>query len=363
MAWSKDIRKNILHRQRLEYGFYQFMDHFFGREKVFKIFGKRRRKFYKKLTETLKAGGEGKMRPIERRKDLTLKEFKNYYVKYGVPVVLEGAAKDWDCVKKWSLEYFKNLHGDDKIIRVEIEKLGFPYEETTLGNVIDNIRSGGSKYYRFYPLLERHPEHLKDFDYKWLRDRRNPLTWFEAFQVFIGGNGSLTNLHNANQGNLFVQVYGEKEWVLYSHYYSVVIDPDPVRNVYRNAPTKEGEGPFDPFKPNYEGSYKLFKYIDGYSVHLNPGDVLWNPPFYWHAVKNVSDSIGVGYRWLAPLHSFKMSPFYMLLDMLANNPPIWKAYSLYKKDINLIHLAEYDNLDKYLKEKTINNKGDIKTAI
>ncbi len=53
----------------------------------------------------------------------------------------------------------------------------------------------------------------------------------------------------------------------------------------------------------------------------------------------------------------------MLLDMLANNPPIWKAYSLYKKDINLIHLAEYDNLDKYLKEKTINNKGDIKTAI
>ncbi len=255
MAWSKDIRKNILHRQRLEYGFYQFMDHFFGREKVFKIFGKRRRKFYKKLTETLKAGGEGKMRPIERRKDLTLKEFKNYYVKYGVPVVLEGAAKDWDCVKKWSLEYFKNLHGDDKIIRVEIEKLGFPYEETTLGNVIDNIRSGGSKYYRFYPLLERHPEHLKDFDYKWLRDRRNPLTWFEAFQVFIGGNGSLTNLHNANQGNLFVQVYGEKEWVLYSHYYTIIIDPDPVSNVYRNAPTKEEKGPFNPFKPDYEGVY------------------------------------------------------------------------------------------------------------
>jgi hypothetical protein len=347
-----EFRRNLKTSQRLQYGFYQFMDHFFGRTRVFKWMGKGRRKFYKNLYETLKASGKGSIKPIERRKDLSLKEFKNHYVKKGIPVVLEGAAKDWDCVKKWSLDYFKELHGSDEILLVDQANMAADYESITLADVIDNIRTGGKKYYRFYPLLDRHPEHLKDFDYKWLLERKNPLTWFEAFQVFIGGKDSVTTLHNANQCNLFVQVYGEKNWVLYSHYYSAILDPDPVRNVYRQAPSVTHDNqPFDPFQSKYEPNTKLYEYIDGYEVNLKPGDVLWNPPFYWHAVKNMSDSIGVGYRWLPPLYSFKTSPFYMLLDMLATNPPIWKAYKLYKKDINLIHLAEYGKLDKYLKEQ------------
>ena len=42
--------------------------------------------------------------------------------------------------------------------------------------------------------------------------------------------------------------------------------------------------------------------------------------------------------------------------MCAKNPPIWKAYKLYRKDVNLIHLAEYDKLDEYLENKTSNDK-------
>ncbi|MEO6883141.1 MAG: cupin-like domain-containing protein [Bacteroidia bacterium] len=317
---------------------------------MFKMLGKRRKQFYKNLSETLQKSGEGKILPIDRRKDLSLKEFKKEYVRKGIPVVLEGVAKDWDCVKKWSLEYFKDLHGQDEIVIVELDKKGYPHEIIKLADVIDNIRSGGKKYYRFYPLLERHPEHLKDFDYKWLLERNNWLAWFDAFQVFIGGKDTFTTLHNANQSNLFVQVYGEKQWVLYSHYYTMVLDPDPARNMYRQAPERV-RGQFDPFKPDYDYPYSLYKYIDGYEVNLKPGDVLWNPPFYWHTVKNTTDSIGVGYRWLSPLYAFKISPLYMFLDFFARKPSFFKTYQLYKKDINLIHLAEYGNLDNYLKEK------------
>src|ERR1700722_5235482 len=98
-----DFKRNITEGQRWEYGFYQFMDHFFGRPNVFKLFGKRRRKFYHNLLKSMKKSGEGKIYPIERRKDLSLKELKNHYMRLGIPVVMEGAAKDWDCVKKWSL--------------------------------------------------------------------------------------------------------------------------------------------------------------------------------------------------------------------------------------------------------------------
>jgi hypothetical protein len=342
----RDFIRNMSFGQRFTYGVYQFCDHFFGRKTLFKD----RSKFYKKLAETLKKHGEGRIMPVEKRKDLSHEEFMNHYVKKGIPVVMEGAAKDWACAQKWSLEYFKELHGKDEIVLVDQGVKDYPYELTTLANVIDNIRTGGGKYYRFYPLLSRHPEHLDDFDYKWLRARRTNPVWFDAFQVFIGGKGTYTALHNANQSNLFVQACGEKKWVLYSHYYTAIIDPDPVRNVYRSAPGKTEAGPFNPFEPNYEGPYELFKYMDGYSVHLKPGDVFWNPPFYWHAVMNPSDSIGVGYRWSSPLYSFKISPLYMLLDCFANNPPIWKAYSLYKKDINELHLAEVKQLEEAKKK-------------
>ncbi len=342
----RDFIRNISFGLRLQYGFYQFCDHFFGRKRLLK----NRAKFYKKLEAGLKAKGPGRIMPIERRKDLSLEEFKNHYVKKGIPVVLEGAAKEWACTKEWSMDYLKNLHGTDEIILVDQGDSNYPYELTTLAHVIDNIKEGGSKYYRFYPLLARHPEHLSDFDYKYLRERNSRPTWFDAFQVFIGGKGAYTSLHNANQSNLFVQAYGEKKWVLYSHYYSAVLDPGPIRNVYRSAASKRDTGPFNPFILDFDEKYELFRYIDGYSVHLKPGDILWNPPFYWHAVINETDSIGVGYRWLSPFYSWKTSPFYMFLDIFATRPPIWHSYRLYKKDINELHLAEVKNLEEARKK-------------
>jgi hypothetical protein len=346
-----EFRRNIKTSLRIEYGLIQVIEHFFEKSGRHKLLEKWRRKFYHKLHIALKQSGEGRIIPIERRKDLTLKEFKENYVRKGIPVILEGAAKDWDCVKKWSLEYFKELHGDDEIVLVEVEKEGYPYERITLREVIDNIRSGGKKYYRFYPLLSRHPEHIKDFDYKWLLEHKTMKAWFDTFQVFMGGKDTITNIHNANPPNLFVQVFGQKEWILYSHYYTMVIDPAPVRNTYRNVPAKVNGLPFNPFNPDFETPNTLYKYIDGFSVSLQPGDVLWNPPFYWHAVKNTTDSIGVGYRWVAPFYAFKIAPLYMLLDCFSTNPNLLKSYQLVKKDNNLVWLAESGQLDKYLKEK------------
>jgi hypothetical protein len=337
----RPFRRNISFGLRFQYGIYQFFDHFFGRKRVFK----NREKFYKKLEVCLAKHGEGEIMPIERRKDLTPKEFKDHYVKKGIPVVLEGAAKDWACVQKWSLEYFKDLHGTDEICLVDINS-NHEFEFITLADVIDNIRGGGKKYYRFYPLLYRHPEHLKDFDYEWLRKHKTRSIWFDVFQVFIGGQGTYTAMHNANAPNIFVQAYGVKEWIIYSHYYAPIVDPSPINSAYREAPAKMKEGPFNPFEPDFNTKYKLFKYADGYKVTLQPGDVLWNPPYYWHAVKNATDSIGVGYRWFAPAYSFSISPFYMFLDFFAKNPPIWKTFKVFKNDVNQLHLAEHKRLEE-----------------
>lgn len=334
------FRRNLTVTQRFKFTIFQIADHFFGRKRLFK----NRTKFYKELFETLPKHGEGKIMPIERRTDLSLEEFKNHYVKKGIPVVMEGAALDWPCVKKWSLDYFKELHGKDEIYLMNLNNNEVPYEIITLADVINNIRDGGKKYYRFYPLLARHPEHINDFDYNWLRKRSKPFLKYESFQVFIGGKGTSTEIHNANPPNLFVQAYGEKEWILYSHYYSPIIDPNPTGNMYRQAPNKRSDGSFNAFNPDFKAPYELYKYMDGYSVKLKPGDILWNPPFYWHTVKNTTDSIGVGYRWIDPFYSFKISPLFMGLDFFSTKPVFWKSWDLFKKDMNQLHLEEVNKL-------------------
>jgi len=260
----EDPKKYITKGKSFEFGMYQFLDRFIGKGRVNRLFRKRKKVFYDSLFKELSESGKGKAIPIERRKDLSLEEFKSHYRHKGIPVVMEGVAKDWDCVKKWSLEYFKELHGNDVIAHTNYD-IKEVYKTTTLGEVIDNIRSGTGKYYRFYPLLFRHPEHIKDFNYKWLLERRNPLTWFEAWQVFIGGKGMVTTIHMENQCNLFVQAYGDKKWIIYPKYYSMVFNPDPAKHLYRGPEIKQGKGPYNPFSPDFE-TYPLCEYINWYET-------------------------------------------------------------------------------------------------
>ncbi|HTB33169.1 MAG TPA: cupin-like domain-containing protein [Bacteroidia bacterium] len=342
-------RRNIKPSQRFEYGVYQVLDQFFGRERMVKLLGGRRKAFYKRLHKTLKKSGDGKTIEIERRTDLSLKEFRKNYLKKGIPVIMEGAANEWDCVKKWSFEYFKQLHGTDEVAMLD-DKDKKNFEIMTLADIMDNIQGGGKKYYRFYPLLSRHPEHIKDFDYEWLRERRNNNTLIEEFRVMMGGKDTTTGLHIENRGNLFVQTYGEKKWILYPPYYTSVLDPKPVRFAYRSVQVTPEKGGFNPFNPKYEPPYNLYKYIDHYETILKPGDVLWVPTFYWHTVVNTTNSIGVGYRWFNLFVGFKTAPLYMFLDFVSTKPPIWKVIKLFKEDINVLLIAQRGKLDKYRKE-------------
>lgn len=143
------------------------------------------------------------------------------------------------------------MHDEDEIVIVNQIDITEPYQKMTLKELIEGINKGKGQYYRFYPLLERHPKHILDFDYKWLIERRNKFTLIDSFQVFIGGDKSITNIHNASQSNLFTQVEGEKEWRFYHHLNTAIIDPAPARNVYREAPYNAKEGPFDSFNLDF----------------------------------------------------------------------------------------------------------------
>lgn len=337
--------------QRAAYNFFQVIDHFFSRKVTGLLLGRLRHYFFLKTVKTLEKKGEGKLYPIAVKKELSIKDFKNHYVKKGIPVILKGAAKQWLCVKEWDLDYLKSRHGDDEVPLIDSADFSKGMQLIDLKELIDRIKAGDKEsYFRFYNLLERHPEHLSDFDLKWLKARKHKHTYFESFQVFVGAAGSKTELHNAHITNLFTQAYGTKEWVLYPNFNIPFIDPASTLNgIFRNAALRGNDGKsYNPFTPDEE-SFPYFKYLDGYKGQLEPGDVLYNPPFMWHAVRNATDSIGIGYRWVNAWHSFKASPTYYLLDLMAFRPSYFKAIKIVKKNAN----DQFDYFFDLMKKKNL----------
>lgn len=334
--------------QRFTYGFFQFLDHFLSRRVVVKLFGRWRYRAFESVKRTLEANGPGQLIPVERRKSLSIEEFHREYLMKGIPVVIEGAALNWPCTVQWTPENIREMYGEDEVPMLDAVYLENGVKYIKLRQIIDEILEGKNTYFRFYNLLARHPERIADFDLEWLRKMKHKRNYTEFFQVFIGGAHSRTAMHNAHADNLFVQVHGEKEWILYPHYFAPLIDPpSTLGGTYRIGPKRGEKGkPFDPYFPDYE-TYPLYKYIHGYHVILKPGDVFYNPPYMWHTVRNNSSSIGIGYRWTNALSAFRNGPLYYILDLCAYRPSYFRAYRWYKKDSN----AEFVYLEKQLRKQ------------
>jgi hypothetical protein len=77
---------------------------------------------------------------------------------------------------------------------------------------------------RFSPLLERFPELLDDFDHDFFKSMSGN-GWGITYQMFMGGTGSYTPLHNAMTSFFFVNVCGIKRWALIPNHYLPILNP------------------------------------------------------------------------------------------------------------------------------------------
>lgn len=267
--------------------------------------------------------GPGRQRSVERRKNLSRAEFQRIYLRQGLPVVMVGAARNWPCVAKWNPGWIAERYGQDPVDLIDaapddFQAIDYRSRRTTLGEVIrDMDQKPLEKYSRFNTLLHDHPELMRDFDTDWLKNRRNPVASGQTFQVFIGGKGSRTHLHAASEHNLFTQVYGCKDWILYPASYDPVLRPPVNRTPYFHSA-------FDPEHPD-PVNFPAMARLDSWHCRLEPGDVLFLPPSWWHHVTNPTGSIGVAFRWFAPDDAFRVDWAQAAMTLLAVNPPIWLA--------------------------------------
>ena len=169
----------------------------------------------------------------------------------------------------------------------------FHTERMAWGEQIRRMRSGESDYLAFYGDVFQNDVTLIDD----LEPRRiRPYLGRRLFgqprpKLFVGAAGTSTQWHCAELQNLFVEVTGRKRWLMAAPAYTPCFDP-------RISSTSQQycHSMIDFRNPDTE-RFPLYQYLQLWEVTLDRGDLLYVPPFWWHCVENLTDTVGVALWW------------------------------------------------------------------
>lgn len=342
MAMNYDLGKNDLSvRERFNSGFIFIAQHIFkSNETLENLRKKNLDSLVAKLRKKRLSEGfaSGQILQVDRKKNLSEEEFVQNYIKKQIPVIFDGAALDWPCTKKWTVDFLLKEFGNEKfplVTRVglmeETEAHGDLHskefsEMITISDFVKNLRGAGDKYLRFSPIMESKNELIEDLDQSWLKKMRQCF-FGVSYQTFIGAKGKTTPLHGGESTSFFsIVAEGEKTWDLISAAYFPFINPNADGYGYNYSNV-------DLENPDLE-KFPGINLIHRYRCTLKKGDVLYIPAWMWHQVKNESESWTVSYRFTnirGILHQF----VFVFIRIFFTEPSVLKTiyYSIFKVDL------------------------------
>jgi hypothetical protein len=226
--------------------------------------------------------------------DLTRESLRIASHDYTFPVVIRGALKDLPAIKLWgNASWWIENYGKENVLCKYVVKAG-DAPACTIGDAL-NINSPSDRLYISGEarLFQKNKE-LEEMVASPFIDSVSPGRPVFT-QLFMGYGNMGSDVHAAIGCNMFRQITGQKKWWLIPVDQTAYVFPSLNPNGFSaHTLTKIGKG-------NEEPSPWLGK-IKRYTVTLNPGDVLLNPPWFWHGIKNIAENendlvIGVPTRY------------------------------------------------------------------
>ncbi len=249
--------------------------------------------------------------------EISAQEFWNTYVKTNTPVIIKGGSKHTFAYQNWSLEMFQERFGDFKV-NITNQSRNEKADVSTFKNVID---SDEKLYVSFWAnIFSAHPELVDELGcLEFRKHMGGNATYFIGAQVFLGARSSTgTHPHCANGNNLFYQIRGKKKWTFVHPDYLWLMYPMLDRLSFFCASF---------LKRDYDQAYldqyaPLQKYCPKYEAILEPGDILLNPPWQWHAIDNLTgENIAVATRWAPATGQKRANTFFEFIQLLS--PYMW----------------------------------------
>jgi len=211
-------------------------------------------------------------------------DFHAAFIERPHPVVLRGLAADSKAGRTWTFASFVERFGHEQVLLTTAEVDGARGELAEVDS--DKVYVHNSEV-----LFRRYPELVAEL----------PLDRLEAFselrpthlQLFLGRAGTGTPFHSAGTWNWFFNVSGRKTWYFVDPRHGFLMYPV-------NGLGQAASFSLCPYPDDFdEDFFPAFAHCPIFEVTLEPGDVLLNPPWWWHAVRNVSETtVGVASRWI-----------------------------------------------------------------
>lgn len=235
-------------------------------------------------------------------------------------IVIRGLIKNTSAVKNWNSDYFEDNYGDTQLLTLRQPDDGYvgaytsfneavDFRKISLKDSIQTMKTDSEKLYinNITEIFHNHPELVDELELNSLvtaEPKITPETWLKI-NMFMGGLGTGSSLHCAVASNFFFNVHGKKKWVLIHPKYSKYL---------KSMPSKGFEFAISGY--NIEEPSEILEKIPKYEVILEPGDVLYNAPWFWHYVKNITDfTIGCAIRdHTTYQQSFKNNPMFMWMS-------------------------------------------------
>lgn len=308
--------ENVTTADWLEYNALFFLEHFVGHRNFQRLFGRRERKLWQSVDRHASRRPAEPFRIIEHEGESAEPLYHPYQ-----PEVFRGAARDWACTKKWTFDFFAEHFGDKEVVltnnRGLVGEEQRTYETITLRDYIAQLKAGSKKYLKFSQMIHESSMLQEDFNTEWLLKFHQSHEFKKLFFLFMGGKGTVTPIHTALPPTVFVQVHGTKKWTFYptSDRLFLGVRPDRRSYYYTDAdPAKEGDT-----------SFPLLKHARRQELLLHAGDVVWFPALCWHQVENVTDSIGVAYKFFHIPSALRSSKMLTSLFFLATKPTLFQS--------------------------------------
>ncbi|QQR88685.1 MAG: cupin-like domain-containing protein [Myxococcales bacterium] len=235
------------------------------------------------------------------------------------PIIVEGLLERFAAIKKWSPDFFDKHYGDIAVPANPPGGAAYPGYSIPMKRLVEEMKTGSHKETNYHyvsnwaDVFNDNPELKSDL----------PLEELSEFvgvenlgaQLFMGAGSRGTNFHCANVINFFCQIWGEKTWWFVHPKHSSYMEPLKSHPDMLYVSSMIGFQS-TPLRTLDTGEMALANYVPRLKAHIKPGEILFIPAWWWHAVQNTSDSsCGVATRY-APFrlrYTRKTNPLFNLL--------------------------------------------------